>query len=550
MSSSEQQGGKNGLVLAILAATQFLMTVDATVMNVSIANLVEDLDTSVTAIQGVITTYTLVMAAFMITGGKFGDILGRKRAYRIGLIVYAAGSFTTAISPTVGVLLVGWSILEGLGAVLIMPTIVALIAGNFTGRARASAYGTIAAASAVAIAVGPIIGGFVTANFSWRWVFIAEVFIAFGLLALSTKIADVEADETPKLDGVGVLLSATGLAALVFGVLQTSSWGWVVPRVPEGPDATAQFLNLSLSFWFVIGGFLLLWGFMLWLRRRKDAGREPLVDPDLFAVRQLRAGLSTLGLQFVITNGLFFTVPLFLSIVLGLSAFETGLRLLPLSIALVVVAPAVPKLAPHASPRSIVRIGLGLILLALLLLASLFSDDADSSIVTIPFVLVGAGFGMLASQLGNVIVSAVSVDRSSEVGGLQYTAQNLGASLGTALVGAVVIGGLGTLIVEDLAQNETVDEAFVEEVGVELQGGIQFLSDDQLADGLASTDLTEEEQAAILDANSRARIDALRKGMVVLALLSVVGLFVSASLPNRSLSPPDDEELEDAPASA
>ena len=550
MSANEEQRGESGLVLAILAATQFLMTVDATVMNVSIANLVDDLDTSVTAVQGVITTYTLVMAAFMITGGKFGDILGRKRAYRIGLIVYAAGSFTTAIAPTVGVLLVGWSLLEGLGAVLIMPTIVALIAGNFTGRARASAYGTIAAASAVAIAVGPIIGGFVTANFSWRWVFIAEVFIAFGLLALSTRIADVEAAETPKLDGVGVLLSATGLAAVVFGVLQTSSWGWVSPRVPEGPDATAQFLNLSLSFWFVIGGFVLLWGFVLWLQRRKETGKEPLVDPDLFAVPQLRAGLSTLGLQFVITNGLFFTVPLFLSIVLGLSAFETGVRLLPLSIALVVVAPAVPKLAPQASPRFIVRLGLGLILLALLLLASMFGDDADSSIVTIPFVLVGAGFGLLASQLGNVIVSSVSVDRSSEVGGLQYTAQNLGASLGTALVGAVVIGGLGTLIVEDLAQNETVDDAFVEEVGVELQGGVQFLSDDQLSDALAATDLAEEEQQAILDANSRARLDALRNGMVVLALLSVAGLFVSGKLPNRSLSPPDEEELEEAPTSA
>jgi MFS family permease len=180
-------------VLAILAVTQFLMTVDATVMNVSIADLVEDLDTSVTAIQGVITAYTLVMAAFMITGGKFGDILGRRRALRIGLVVYAAGSATTAIAPNVGVLLIGWSVLEGLGAALIMPTIVALIAGNFTGRQRAAAYGTIAAASAVAVAVGPIIGGFVTANYSWRLVFVVEVLIAFGILAVSGRIADVKA---------------------------------------------------------------------------------------------------------------------------------------------------------------------------------------------------------------------------------------------------------------------------------------------------------------------------------------------------------------------
>ena len=268
-SAATSKGGSG--VLAILAVTQFLMTVDATVMNVSIAELVEDLDTTVTAVQGVITTYTLIMAAFMITGGKFGDILGRKRAYRIGLIIYATGSFITAISPTVGVLLIGWSVLEGLGAVLIMPTIVALIAGNFTGQARAAAYGTIAAASAVAVAVGPIIGGFVTANFSWRWVFIGEVFIAFALLALSTRIADVEAAERPKLDVPGVFLSAAGLACIVFGVLQTSSWGWVRPRVPEGEDATPQLLNMSLSMWFILGGFVLMWLFMLWIRRVKES---------------------------------------------------------------------------------------------------------------------------------------------------------------------------------------------------------------------------------------------------------------------------------------
>ena len=548
--TSSTAGRTGTRVLAILAVTQFLMTVDATVMNVSLANLVEDLDTTVTAIQGVITTYTLVMAAFMITGGKIGDILGRRRAFRVGLIVYAAGSLTTALAPNVAVLLIGWSILEGLGAVLIMPTIVALIAGNFTGNERAQAYGTIAAASAVAVAVGPIIGGFVTANFSWRWVFVAEVFIAMGLLAVSGRVADVEVEGRPRLDGVGVVLSALGLAAIVFGVLQTSSWGWIEPKIPDGPDATPQLLGISASAWLILGGLLVLWLFMLWLRRVKDRGGQPLVDPDLFEIRQLRGGLTTLGLQFTITNGLFFTVPLFLTIVLGLSAFETGLRLLPLSLALVVVAPAVPRVAPNTSPRRIVRLGFLLILAAVLLLGSLLSDDADSSIVAIPFVLVGAGLGMLASQLGNVIVSAVPLARSSEAGGLQYTAQNLGASLGTALIGAIVIGGLAPLILADLEEDERVDTEFVEEVGVALRAGVQFVSDEQLEEALAATDLDDDEQNALADANRTARIEALKNAMLALSFLALLGLFVSGRLPGRPLAPPGEERAEEEVSSA
>src|SRR5262245_28585414 len=199
---NESAEGRSGgaLVLGLLALTQFLMTLDASVMNVSISALVDDLDTSVTAIQGVITAYTLVMAATMITGGKIGDLLGRRRALRIGLVVYACGSGLTALAPDVVALLLGWSVLEGLGAGLIMPTVTALIAGNFTGRARAGAYSAIAAAAAVAVALGPLIGGFVTAYYSWRWVFAAEVVIAGGILLASRIVRDVPTEERPRLD--------------------------------------------------------------------------------------------------------------------------------------------------------------------------------------------------------------------------------------------------------------------------------------------------------------------------------------------------------------
>lgn len=526
----------NKAVLPLLATTQFLMTVDATVMNVSISALVEDLDTTVTAIQTVITAYTLVMAASMITGGKLGDLLGRRRALRIGLVVYAAGSGLTSISPNVGVLFLGWSVLEGLGAALIMPTITALVAGNFTGQQRAKAYSLIAASAAVAVAAGPIIGGFVTASFSWRWIFAAEVLIAFGILVGSARIPDVAVEQRPKLDGVGALLSATGLALIVLGVLQSSAWGWVEPRVADGTGATPQFAGISLTAWLILGGVGLLWLLVEWLDQRKSRGRTPLFDPDLLESRQLRSGLSVLLVQYLISSGAFFTVPLFLSIVLGLDAFETGIRMLPLSLALIVVAPAVPRFAPQASPRRVARLGLLLLLAAAVVLAALLGQaGADATITTVPFLLMGAGLGLLASQLGNVIVSSQPVERSGEVGGLQYTAQNLGASLGTALVGAVVIGTLSTQLLVGIGESPVVSEPVKQAATVQLESGVEFVSDAQLEAALEETPLTPDEQEAVVSANAEARIVALQFGMLAVALVALLGLLGATRLPARAL---------------
>jgi EmrB/QacA subfamily drug resistance transporter len=531
---AEAEGRRGGtLVLGLLALTQFLMTLDASVMNVSISALVDDLDTSVTAIQGVITAYTLVMAAAMITGGKIGDLLGRRRALRIGLVVYACGSGLTALAPDVVTLLIGWSVLEGLGAALIMPTVTALIAGNFTGRARAGAYSTIAAAAAVAIALGPIIGGFVTAYYSWRWVFAAEVVIAAGILLGSRIIRDVPTDERPRLDLVGALLSATGMGLLVFGVLQSGTWGWVRPRVAEGPDATPSLLGISALTWLVVGGLLVLLAFVAWQRHRAARGASPLVDPSLFVNRQLNVGLSVLLMQYLVMMGMFFAMPLFLSLCLGLDAFDTGVRMLPLSLALVVTAPAVPKLLPHASPRRVVVAGLVLMLAASLLLAARLEDGADASITTLPFLLMGAGMGAMASQLGNVIVSSAPVERGSEVGGLQYTAQNLGSSLGTALVGAVVISSLTTLTIGGVQESPALSEPTKQEITSALGSGVEFVSDDDVEAALTDAGLPPPERQEVADVYASARLDALRNGMVILSVFVLVALFIAALLPSR-----------------
>src|SRR6476469_4872411 len=197
----------SGIVLLTLASGQFLMTLDSSVMNVSIATVAKDVDTTVTGIQTAITFYTLVMAALMITGGKVGGILGRKRAFAIGCVIYGAGSFTTSISQSLTVLILGWSVLEGIGAALIMPAIVALVASNFAQSERPRAYGLVAAAGAIAVAAGPLIGGVFTTYLSWRLVFAGEVVIVFVILLLTRRMADTPPDPTARLDLIGTLLS-------------------------------------------------------------------------------------------------------------------------------------------------------------------------------------------------------------------------------------------------------------------------------------------------------------------------------------------------------
>jgi MFS family permease len=275
------------LVLLTLATGQFLMTLDSSVMNVSIATVAKDVGTTVTGIQGAITAYTLVMAALMITGAKIGAMIGRKRAFAIGCVIYGCGSLTTAFAQSLPVLLIGWSFLEGVGAALILPAIVALVAGNFPTERRPAAYGLVAAAGAVAVAIGPLIGGFCTTYFSWRWVFAGEVVIVLAILVLTRKIADAPAEKRPRLDVIGAVLSALGLGLLVFGVLRSSVWGWIQPK-PDGPS----WAGLSPTVWLILGGLFVIWLFSRWEARRPVLGgavahrvadpRRPLRDLAVF----------------------------------------------------------------------------------------------------------------------------------------------------------------------------------------------------------------------------------------------------------------------------
>ncbi|HEX6955431.1 MAG TPA: MFS transporter, partial [Agromyces sp.] len=248
-------------VVIALSAAQFVMVLDSTVMNVSISQVVEDLDTTVSAMQAAITFYTLTMAALMLVGAKLGDVWGRLRAFVIGSIVYALGSLTTALSPNIVVLFLGWSVVEGMGAVLVIPAIAALIADNYTGKARVTAYAMIGAASGAAVAAGPLIGGYLTTYASWRYVFIGEVVVMAVVVLFSRRIVDRHAPLRMRIDLASILLSSAGLVLIVLGLLQSKTWGWIIPnQSPEFNGYPIEPLGISLTTWFVLaGGFLVSW---------------------------------------------------------------------------------------------------------------------------------------------------------------------------------------------------------------------------------------------------------------------------------------------------
>lgn len=532
-------------VLITLAAAQFVMVLDQAVMNVSISQLVEDFDTEVTTIQGVITLYSLVMAALMITGGKLGDKWGRKRAFRIGLIIYACGSALTAVSWSVGALAVGWSVLEGIGAALVMPALAALVAGNFEGKARAGAYAVLGGVGGAGIAVGPILGGWVTTNLTWRLVFAGEVVLVLIILFMLRSMADApRAGKAPQLDWVGSILSATGLALIVVGALQSSTWGWVQPR-----NAPVEPFGYSPTLFVIALGGGVLYAFARWQRRREQTGRDPLVRLDRLRIPPLRSGLVMFLAQNTVLLGIFFIMPLYLQIVQGYDAFETGLRMLPVSVTMFVTALAGPKLAGRAGPRRVVRAGLAVIVLSCASLLSVLDPEIDTVSFLITMGVLGVGMGLIVSQLGNVVQSSVGEEGRSEAGGLQNTALQLGAALGTALIGAVVIGGLANSVISKVEADPTLSAATQEQVGVSLEAGVSFVSVSQVEAGVEDAGLPSAEGDAIVQAYADAQLEALKAGVLLAGGITLLSFLGTAHLPGREGEGEgdDDEDVEVVP---
>jgi MFS family permease len=540
--AGERAATAAGTVLLTLAAAQFLMTLDSSVMNVSIATVAKDVGTTVTGIQTAITFYTLVMASLMITGGKLGQIMGRKRAFAIGCVIYGCGSLITALSPNLAVLMLGWSVLEGVGAALIMPAIVALVASNFARPQRPRAYGLVASAGAIAVAAGPLIGGLFTTYLSWRWVFAGEVLVVLTILALTRRIADTPPEQGTRLDLMGTVLSAVGLGLIVYGILRAGTWGFIQPK-----EGAPDWLGLSPVIWLILSGGVVLRAFMWWEIHRRARGGAVLVDPAILRNRTLRGGLVSFLFQYLLQAGLFFAVPLFLSVALGLSAVATGVRLLPLSVTLLLAAAGVPKVFPDASPRRVVQVGFLALFAGIVIMVAALDAGAGPEIVTWPMLLAGLGVGALASQLGSVTVSSVPDEQSGEVGGIQNTMTNLGASIGTALAGAVLIAALTTSFLAGVQNNPDVPKDVAARAQVELAGGIPFISDKDLQAALDKAGVPAKTADAIVTENANARIAGLRSSLSLLAIIALTAMFTTRRIPARQPSTSSDSEPSPGP---
>jgi Na+/melibiose symporter-like transporter len=327
------------------------------------------------------------------------------------------------------------------------------------------------------------------------------------------------------------------MGLFIFGVLKSGEWGWFLPT-EGGPSA----LGMSPVFWLLLSGLVTLRLFMSHLRRLDGVGGEPLISLSLFE-HGLNGGLLMFLFQFVVMMGLFYVIPLYLSVALGLSAIDTGLKITPLSVTMLIAAAGVPRFFPTVSPRRVVGAGFVAVLIGIVVLISAMDVEASASIVTVPLLVIGLGLGGLASQLGAVTVSAVPDEQAPEVGGLQNTASQFGASLGTALAGSILIAALTASFLSGISNNPDVPPDVVSAANVQLTEGVPFVSDDQLETSLKEAGVDAETAQAIVDVNQQARLDGLRTALALLAIFSVVALFFTRRIP--SVQPGSGQRIEE-----
>ena len=517
--SNETKTGRATIVLAILSAAMFIYVIDTTIMNVSISALVEDLDTTVGAVQTAITLYTLTMAAFMLTGGKLGDIWGSKRAFRIGLVIYGIGTVITALAPSIGFIILGWSVLEGLGSALIVPAINTLVRANFKGTKRASAYGTLFGVAAAGAAFGPLVGGWLTTNLSWRYAFAAEAVIVVIVLLTSGLIVDApKVIPKPRLDVVGVVLSATGLAMFVYGVLQTTTRGWNDPVV------------IAL----ILGGLAVLGAFVWWIHRQDAAGKPVLVHPTIFKHRSISAGLPILSTQTFAQAGLLFLIPVFTQSVLGFDAFQTGLTLLPLSIGVLATSTLTPPLGRRFYPKYIIQLGLVLLFIGGYVLAKSLATATEGWDMAPGLFIAGIAIGIIAGQLPNLILSGVDQPEASEASGLQGTAQNLGMALGTAVIGTVILSVALTSIGNQVEDSSNIPDDVKDEIAMVVERPFETADAALLGESIA--ELPADQQAELEEIYDTGTLRGFQGAILAGGIVALFGALLAFRLPKKKLA--------------
>ena len=496
----------------ILSLALAIILIDTTLLNVSLGNIIRDLNTDIQSIQWVITAYSLTLAALTITGGRLGDLFGRKKMFILGAALFAVGSFIASISMNVPTMIVGESIIEGVGAALMMPATASLLVSLYKGRDRGIAFGIWGGVAAASTAIGPLLGGWLTTNYSWRWGFRINVVIAALLILGSFLIKECrDTEEKPTLDWPGVILSASGLFILVYGIIESSTFGWwKAKEVYTLFGQTYKLWGYSITPFAIAIGAVILTLFFFWERRVEASGKTPLVSANIFKNKQFVAGSVTTGIMALGQTGLIFVLPVFLQAVRGQNAFQTGLALLPLSATALVIAPIGGFLSHKIAPKRLIQAGLVLNLAGYIVLQFVLNVNSTAGNFVPALMLMGAGMGLTMASISNLTLSAVSSQQSGEASGVNNTIRQLGGTLGTAVIGAIMLTAISANLASGISQSNRIPEqlkTFVSEKVANQTSNIEFGGGARIPGFVpkAITDeITQIGHQAITDANKEA----------------------------------------------
>ena len=503
---SEDTSPLNRRLALLLSMAMFVLVVDTSIMNVSISAVVDSLGTTVSGVQSAIALEALVSAAFILIGSKIGDLIGRKRAYVLGLCGYAVGAIAMTLAQTLTAVIIFWAVIGGLGASLLLPAMQSLIHGNFEGVAQKKVYALVGAAAAIAAAVGPLLGGFITTYLSWRVAFGLEAVVIAVVLSGIKLVHDVPYTGPRKVDTVGSVLSAVGMGGVVLGILV-----W-----QEGGEAVVGLILL---------GAAALSTLVFWLRRRKAQGKATLLDPDLFRSKLFRFGVTGQLLQQIALGGTMIVLPIYLQMVLEYNAMQAGLSLAPLSLTMFAVALMAGKRAGKRRPASIIRLGFIGLLVGLLVLIPIVPRASSGWALVVPLIIVGAGLGLLVSQLNNYTLSPISEERVSEAAGVNSAAGSFGLSFGLAFAGAIMLATLSFAFTTLSDNSKVLSTTEQQQVSTALEDDAELLSNTQLEEQLAGQ--PADVQAEIIRINTDARPLALQVALLIPILAGLGGLLNS-----------------------
>jgi EmrB/QacA subfamily drug resistance transporter len=495
--------GSSRRLAVLLAMAMFVLVVDTSLMNVSISAVVDDLDTTVSGVQSAIALEALVSAAFILIGSKMGDLFGRKRAYVLGLLGYAVGALAMTLAQGLTAIIIFWAILGGLGASLLLPAMQSLIHGNFDGAAQRRVYALVGAAAAIATAVGPLLGGFITTVLSWRVGFLLEVVVIAVVLSGIKLVKDVPYTGPRTFDPVGAALSVVGMGGIVMGILV-----W-----QEGGESVGALL---------VVGIAAMTGLWRWLTRRRKDGKPTLLDPQLFASKPFRIGVSQQMLQQIALGGMLIALPIYLQLVLEYNALQAGLSLAPLSLTMFGTALLAGRRAGKRRPSVLVRAGFALLLVGIVLLIPIVPRADTGWYLVVPLIIAGCGLGLLVSQLNNYTLSPISEERVSEAAGVNSASGSFGLSFGLAFAGAIMLAALSIAFTNKSDSSAVLPPDQKQQVADVLEDDAQVMSNTQLQELLV--DQPPEVQEEILSINTDARHIALQIALLIPLLAALGGL--------------------------